>query len=275
MQRSAIVGTTNRRKAAVTETNPWSAEGYDHHARFVSELAGGVFDWLAPKPGERILDLGCGDGALTERIVAAGASVLGIDHSPSMLDAARERGMDVRSGDARQLDFDTEFDAVFSNAALHWVTEADLAVAGIARALKPGGRFVAEFGGHGNVATIVTAMRAAAQIHGGEAGLAHPWYFPTPEQYGALLQDHGFTVHRIALIPRPTPLPTGMQGWLATFRQPFFDQFPQAHRAAVLETAVSLMEPSLRDCKGNWTADYVRIRLEARLGPVADGDPAT
>jgi len=121
MQRSAIVGTTNQRKAAVTETNPWSAEGYDHHARFVSELAGGVFDWLAPKPGERILDLGCGDGALTERLVAAGASVLGIDHSPSMLDAARERGLDVRTGDARQLDFDTEFDAVFSNAVLHWV----------------------------------------------------------------------------------------------------------------------------------------------------------
>src|SRR5208337_4503768 len=136
----------------------WSAAGYDENARFVSDLGGEILAWLDPKPGERILDLGCGDGALTEKIAAAGSSVTGVDTSPEFLAAARRRGLDAREMDGQALSFASEFDAVFSNAALHWMTAPEAVLAGIARALKLGGRFVAEFGGHGNVAAIVTAM---------------------------------------------------------------------------------------------------------------------
>lgn len=249
----------------------WSAEGYANHARFVSDLAEGVFEWLDPQPAESILDLGCGDGALTERIAASGASVVGVDSSPDMVQAARGRGLDARLGDAAALDFYAEFDAVFSNAALHWVPQAEDVAGGVARALKPGGRFVAEFGGFGNVAAIVTAMMAAAEHFGGDKTLAHPWYFPTPEEYGHILQRAGFTVDRAVLIPRPTPLPTGIEGWLSTFRAPFFDQFHGAKRNEVLAFVVDSLRPSLCGVEGGWIADYVRLRVEARLSADANG----
>jgi len=245
------------------EAQTWSSETYDRNARFVSDLGAAALEWLDPKPGERILDLGCGDGALTARIAERGAEVVGVDASEDFLRSARARGLDARLGDGEALAFEAEFDAVFSNAALHWMTRADAVVAGIARALRPGGRFVAEFGGHGNVAAVVTAMRAAARLHGGEEAIAGPWFYPTPEEYGALLEAQGLRVERIALIPRPTPLPTGLTGWLETFRKPFFDQFGD-RRAAVLAEVESLLAPSLRDKSGRWTADYVRLRVAAR-----------
>ena len=144
----------------MTDKQTWDAEGYDKNARFVSDLGGAVLNMLAPKPGERILDLGCGDGALTEKIAALGAEVIGIDTSPELLAAAANRGLDVCKMDGRNLDFDTPFDAVFSNAVLHWINEPDQVISSVWNVLKPGGRVVAEFGGHGNVAALVTAMRA-------------------------------------------------------------------------------------------------------------------
>jgi SAM-dependent methyltransferase len=243
----------------------WSEAGYDKNARFVSDLGAEILGWLNPKPGERILDLGCGDGALTEKIAKAGASVIGIDTSPEFLRVARERGLDVRHMDAQALTFSSKFDAVFSNAALHWMTQPAKVLAGIAGALKPGGRFVAEFGGHGNVAAIVTALRSAALAFGVDASPAHPWFFPTPAEYKELLFKAGFTCERIELKPRPTPLPTGMDGWLATFSKPFFDQFHEGKREAALRHAVELMRPSLCDRAGVWTADYVRLRVAAKL----------
>jgi SAM-dependent methyltransferase len=242
----------------------WSSDGYERHARFVSDLGAAVLDWLDPRPGERILDLGCGDGVLTLKRVERGARVVGVDTSPSLLEAARARGIDARLMDGEALDFDAEFDAVFSNAALHWMTRADTVAAGVRRALKPQGRFVAEFGGHGNVAAIVTALRAAARLHGGDQDVAGPWFYPTADEYRALLEANGFQVERIALIPRPTPLPTGIAGWLETFRRPFVDQFPAETRAKVIAEVESLLAPSLRDRSGNWTADYVRLRVAAR-----------
>lgn len=240
----------------------WSSQGYDRHARFVSDLGAGVVDWLAAKPGERVLDLGCGDGALTQQLHEAGVDVVGVDSSDNFVTAARNRGLDVRLMDGHLLEFDAEFDAVFSNAALHWMTRPRDVVAGVARALRPGGRFVAEFGGHGNVAAILTAIMAVAEMRKGDRKLAHCWYFPTTGAYEALLSAAGFSVSRIVSIPRPTSLPTDMSGWLMTFRSPFFEQFGTDCDAALADV-VALLRPSLCDENGVWTADYVRLRVEA------------
>lgn len=240
----------------------WSAGSYDTHARFVSDLATGVVDWLSPRRGERILDVGCGDGVLTAELRERGVDVVGVDSSEDFVASAKSRGLDARLMDGEDLRFDSEFDAVFSNAALHWMPKADAVASGIGRALKPHGRFVAEFGGHGNVAAIVTAMHAIGARRGGDPALANPWYFPAPQVYQALLERHGFNVKRIALIPRPVVLKTGIEGWLMLFRKPFFDQFGAGAQQALTET-VDLLRPALCDAEGNWTADYVRLRVEA------------
>jgi SAM-dependent methyltransferase len=241
----------------------WSASDYARNGRFVQEMAGAVFAMLEPRPGERILDLGCGDGTLTAEIKASGADVLGVDLSDELLAVARMKGLRVRKLDGHALDFSSEFDAVFSNAALHWMRKPALVIAGVARALKPHGRFVGEFGGHGNVAAIATAMRAVGQARNGDPALVAPWFFPTVDEYRELLVEGGFTVHEIALVPRPTPLKTGMEGWLGTFGRSFFDQFSEPERSDVLGEVIELLRPSLCDEKGVWTADHVRLRFFA------------
>jgi trans-aconitate methyltransferase len=246
----------------LSKKQKWSAQSYDTHARFVSDLAGEVLGWLDPKPGERILDLGCGDGVLTAELASGGVQVVGIDTSDDLLRAAKARGLDVRNMDGQALKFDGEFDAVFSNAALHWMRDGTAVISGVARALRPGGRFVAEFGGHGNVAAIVTAILAVAKARGQSSELAAPWFYPTPAEYRELLESAKLSVRRIGLYPRPTPLKTGMAEWLKLFRKPFFEQFGDEAENA-LEECVELLRPSLCDSRGNWTADYVRIRVEA------------
>jgi SAM-dependent methyltransferase len=240
----------------------WSPDTYDEHARFVSDLAREVLSWLAPRRGERILDLGCGDGVLTEELKNEGCRVIGVDASTAMIAAARGRGLDARLIDGQELTFDAEFDAVFSNAALHWMTRPGKVLDGVARALVPHGRFVAEFGGHGNVAAITTALRAVAKSRGGDQELAGPWFFPSVEDYRRLLEEKGFIVKRIGLFPRPTLLKTGMKAWLRLFRSPFFVQFGEAMDEALEETE-ALLKPSLCDAGGRWSADYVRLRVEA------------
>ena len=247
-------------------SDAWSAESYGQHARFVADLADAVLEWLAPRTGERILDLGCGDGALTQAIAETGASVVGVDGSPDMLEAARARGLDVRLMDGQALTFRSEFDAVFSNAALHWMTSPERVIEGVARALKPGGRFVAEFGGRGSVAAIAPAIRAVARGFGGDAAEATPWFFPSAEVYAGMLEQGGFAVRRIGLFARPTPLRTGMEAWLRVFRKSFFEGFGE-RSGEVLAEVVALLEPALKDARGNWTADYVRLRVEAALRP--------
>jgi len=226
----------------------------------VPKLGEPVLDLLAPQPGERILDLGCGDGTLTARIADRGAHVVGLDASPELVAAALGKGLDARLGDGRALGFSGEFDAVFSNAALHWMNDPDAVLDGVGRALVPGGRFVGEFGGHGNVASICVALLA---ILGDRAPSRLPWYFPTADEYAQRLRAHGFTVASIVSIPRPTPLPTGMRPWLDTFASPFVGALDDSERGAVLDRAVDLLAPSLCDASGNWTADYVRLRFEA------------
>lgn len=244
----------------------WSADDYARNARFVSDLGAPVLALLDPRPGERILDLGCGDGALTEKLVAAGADVLGLDTSPDMVAGARARGLRAEVADAHALTVDGPFDAVFSNAAMHWMTDPDAVLAGLKRCLKPGGRVVAEFGGMGNVAAIRTAIIAVlARDHGVETDLRDIWYFPSVAEHSARLENAGFEVADIALIPRPTPVQSGMRAWLATLAAPTLALLPEDAREGAIERIEALLKPALCDAQGNWTADYVRLRYKAVL----------
>jgi SAM-dependent methyltransferase len=241
----------------------WNAADYAANARFVSDLGQPVLDLLAPRAGERILDVGCGDGALTQRIAEAGAMVVGADPAPDFVAAAIARGIDARRLDAQALPFEREFDAVFTNAVLHWIPDLDAALRGIHRALKSGGRFVGECGGHGNVAAVSTALQAVGLRHGVRVHM--PWRYPTPDDFTARLIAAGFRPVSVELIPRPTSLASGMAAWLRTFAGPIFEQLPADAREAAIDETVDLLGWSLRDGQGRWTADYVRLRFSAHL----------
>lgn len=250
----------------------WHAADYAANGRFVADLANDVLDLLAPMPGERILDLGCGDGALTAQLAALGVQVTGLDASESMVQAARARGLDVIHGNARDMDFDRRahdrFDAIFSNAALHWIP-ADAqprTLAAAFRALKSGGRFVAEMGAQGNIAAIRTALSAILDRHDIDAEAAAASFFPSPAEYRALLEAAGFVVGSMQVIPRLTPLPGGSDGlyrWLTTFRSGVLDSLPADAKAQAIRDVIALLRPILADRDGAWTADYVRLRFQA------------
>jgi SAM-dependent methyltransferase len=248
----------------VSTTQVWDPERYARNARFVSDLGAPVLELLAPRPGERVLDLGCGDGALTRELARRGCEVVGVDGSAEQVAAARARGIDARVADGQDLRFESEFDAVFSNAALHWMTRPQAVIDGVFRALRPGGRFVAEFGGRGCVAKIVAALAAALARRRYEAAELSPWYFPSAEEYRALLEARGFAVDRIALFPRPTPLPGDVTGWLETFAESFTRALPPGERDAFLAEVRDALRPELVDASGVWIADYVRLRFAAR-----------
>jgi SAM-dependent methyltransferase len=241
----------------------WDPERYARNARFVSDLASAVVELLNPLPGEHILDLGCGDGVLTAKLAAMGCNIVGVDGSAAQIEAARKLGLDARVMDGEKLSFDGEFDAVFSNAALHWMRNPEAAVSGVWRALRPGGRFVAEFGGHGCVAKIKKALVGALNRRGLDGEAAVPWYFPAVEEYSTLLKNAGFAITSIALIPRPTPLPGDVTGWLETFGESFTACLPAAERPAYIAEVREALRPELTDSQGKWTADYVRLRFAA------------
>ncbi len=246
----------------------WNAGLYDESFSFIWEYGSGLIDLLNPQPGERILDLGCGTGHLTHAIRQRGANVIGIDHSATMIEQARNNYSDIRFevADASNFSFDEAFDAVFSNAVLHWVRDSEGAVTSIGNALKSGGRLVAEFGGKGNVSKIIEATLDALR----EAGYSsredrNPWFFPGIAEYAELLEQRGLETTSAVLFDRPTLLDGGSQGlelWLEMFGDSFFAGIPEPDRLRIVaDIKERLRSVMFRD--GNWYADYRRLRVVA------------
>ncbi|WP_254272485.1 class I SAM-dependent methyltransferase [Haloarcula marina] len=253
----------------MSDGNEWDPDDYDDDHGFVHEYGEDLLTLLDPEPGQRILDLGCGTGHLTAAIADSGADVLGIDAAPEMVERAREEYPDCRfeHADAREYAPEAPFDAVFSNAALHWIPgdDHDAVLETVADALTDDGRFVAEFGGRGNVARIVAALDAEL----GERGydVATPWYFPSVGEYAPRLEAHGMEVTFARLFDRPVELedgPDGLRNWVGMFGDEFFADVDETEREAVLDGVEDrLREPLFDAATETWTADYRRIRFVA------------
>lgn len=252
--------------------NKWNSDSYDEGHSFVFEYGEGVVDLLEPEHGERILDLGCGTGHLTDRIAETGATVVGLDASEEMVETAHETYPEYTfvNEDARDFSFDDPFDAVFSNAALHWIPEQDAVLESVADALVPGGRFVAELGGTGNVAAIVNAVRDEAAARGYD--VESPWYFPSVGEYTSKLESHGFETRYATLFDRPTELDNGTDGladWLGMFGDSLLSTIPDDEQSTVIAAVEDrLQEAQFQD--GTWIADYRRLRVVARKTQSSD-----
>jgi trans-aconitate methyltransferase len=247
----------------VAQSTSWDPQRYAESARFVSELGEPLLQLLDPRPKDLILDLGCGDGALSDKIAGRACALYAVDTSFAQIQAARKRGLQALVMDGEQLAFKPLFDAVFTNAALHWMKRPEKVAAGVWHALRPGGRFVGEFGGEGNVQAIRAALHAALRRRAIDPALADPWYYPSTDQYSALLKQAAFRVEYIELIPRPTPLPGDISAWLEIFAQPFTKAVKEYDRENLVAEVRAELEPKLRNPEGTWVADYVRLRFRA------------
>ncbi len=255
----------------------WDPALYDSRHSFVSEYGADLVDVLSPQPGERILDLGCGTGHLADRIAGAGADVIGIDSSASMIEQARRNYPHLRFevADAMEFRFPGPFQAVFSNAVIHWIKDPEKAVGCVRRALEPGGRFVAEFGAKGNIRACVEAVHAALEAAGYPPGpdsgdsRTGPWYFPSIGEFGVLLERQGFDLTYATVLDRPTKLEGGDAGfdhWVEMFLSDLFSEVPMAQRAQVMSDVIRQAKDRLRPHlyrDGAWYADYKRIRTIA------------
>lgn len=243
---------------AVASTSKWDAADYARVGGFVAELGGAALDLLDPLPGERILDVGCGEGTLTNRIIERGATVLGIDSSPEMIAAARERGVDALLLAAEDMQFFAQFDAAFSNATLHWVLHKEQAARAIFRALKPGGRFAGEMGGEGNLRKLREALDEELVIRGYLPPVEASNWYACPEDFAAVYEAAGFGEIDARLIERPTPIEHGIAQWVTTFRKGWLD------RAGVPEEERGEIGTAVADRVGSNVADYVRLRFIMR-----------
>ncbi len=264
-ERGSVVDRVER---SLTDRDGWEPTLYDTKLGFNTGFGQDLVELLAPRPGETILDLGCGTGDLAHRIAARGATVIGIDRSPTMLGRAREKypSIEFVQADGQNFAFPpATFDAVFSNAALHWMKDAAGVVACVWNVLKPGGRFVAEFGGKGNIQAVVEAITAVLGAAGYPVDGRNPWYYPTIGEYATLLERQGFRVTRALHFDRPTRLDDGERGlenWLTMFAGTFFEGIPDSQRAALYASIASRLRPLLFH-DGTWVIDYVRLRVVA------------
>jgi SAM-dependent methyltransferase len=243
---------------AAASTSKWNAGNYARVGAFVAELGAAALDLLDPQPGERILDVGCGEGALTKKIIERGAAVLGVDNSPEMIAAARANGIDAVLMHAADMPFAAEFDAAFSNAALHWVLQKEAAACAIFRSLKSGGRFAGEMGGEGNLKKLREALDEELIIRGYAPPVEASNWYATPEAFAAVYEVAGFCEIDARLIERPTPIELGVAAWVSTFRQGWLD------RAGVPEVERAEIAAAVADRVGSNVADYVRLRFIMR-----------
>jgi SAM-dependent methyltransferase len=239
-------------------TSKWNAADYARVGGFVAQLGGAALELLDPKPGERILDVGCGNGTLTRRIAECGATVLGIDNSPEMVAAARANGVDALLLVAEDMQFFAEFDAAFSNATLHWVLEKEQVARAIFRALRPGSRFAGELGGEGNLKKLREALDEELVIRGYVPPVEASNWYASPDEFAAVYESAGFREIDARLIERPTEIDHGIAEWVTTFRRGWLD------RASVPEQERSEIGAAVADRVGSNIADYVRLRFIMR-----------
>lgn len=246
----------------------WDAKLYDDKHAFVFQYGESVLELLDVKPGERILDLGCGTGHLTKKIQEEGAEVVGIDASPDMIAKAKENypGLDFRVANGADFNFDEPFDAVFTNATLHWIQDADGVIKSVYRVVKPSGRFVGEFGGKGNNRLMLAAAATVLEKHGYHYGNnINRWYYPSTAEYAARLEAQGFRVTLITHFDRPTLLQDGREGmikWFNMFGASIFKKVPAVKLPQLLDEITELLQPT-NEVEGQWYADYKRLRFIA------------
>ena len=245
-------------KPTALSTSKWDPADYAKVGGFVAELGQAALDLLDPQPGEHILDVGCGDGTLTVKIVERGATVTGIDNSLEMIGAARDKGLDARLMDAADMKFGESFDAAFSNATLHWVLDKERAARAIWFALKRGGRFAGEMGGAGNLDTLREALDEELLLRGYTPPVDAGNWYPSPERFAAVYEAAGFRDIDARLLERPTPIDHGVAAWVTTFRKGWLD------RAGVPEAERAEIGAAVADRVGTSIADYVRLRFIMR-----------
>jgi trans-aconitate methyltransferase len=248
----------------------WDVDRYDGSFGFVSRYGRDLVGLLAPEPGERVLDLGCGTGELAAELAGLGVEVRGIDADASMIAQAQAKHPEIafEQADGHEFVLAEPVDAVLSNAALHWMLDPMSVITRVYAALRPGGRFVAEFGGQGNVAIIRSAVIEAAEAAGVDpARLRAPWFFPSPGEYATLLENGGFRVRLMEHFDRLTPLddcPDGIVDWLRMFGAELLAEVPNELRERVMRDAAERCRPTLFR-EGRWYADYVRLRVWAEI----------
>jgi SAM-dependent methyltransferase len=239
------------------------AEVLEMRGRFMTEFGMPLLELMKPRPGERVLDVGCGTGAIDKVLMDMGCTVVGVDVSAGMVEAAKSRGIDARQMNAENMTFFEEFDAVYSNSALHWMRHLDRVVSGVWRALKPGGRFIGEFGGKGSIAKIIGAIRHVMSKNGIEMESVQSWYFPSISEFSAILERIGFRVQSIELLDRPTVLPGDISDWVKMFGRHYLDSWDARERDRFLEEIRNIGKPLMVNEKGEWVADYRRLRFFA------------
>ncbi|MCM3537224.1 class I SAM-dependent methyltransferase [Priestia endophytica] len=255
-------------KEAIGTKNQWKPEYYNQTASFVAKYGKGLFPLLRAKENECILDLGCGTGKHAHEIALAGASVIGIDASQHMIKKAKESypHLEFRTGNGEDFQLERKVDAVFSNAALHWMKRPERVISSVNRCLKTGGRFVGEMGCKGNVASIIQALYQALEEYGIEKKeIYNPWYFPSVGEYTTLLEQGGFEVCYVSSFVRPTELVKeneGIEGWIANFARDFLAPVDESVQGEVVKRVESIAREHLYENE-KWIADYKRLRFLA------------